>query len=134
MSFRHEYRLLRFLSTCKGSRRVCLSSHCQKVRWRQVRQVFLRWNQLLTMMLGQLTGKSSLRSFITAPKLIQKEFYSLGLCRNVTCSNLSKANNTRDYRIFEEFAYHTMRVAQQKWITDIFKLERGGLRLGFYDS
>ena len=28
--------------------------------------------------------------------------------RNVTRSNLSKANNTRDYRIFEEFAYHTV--------------------------
>ena len=27
--------------------------------------------------------------------------------RNVSRSNLSKANNTRDYRIFEEFAYHT---------------------------
>lgn len=43
--------------------------------------------------------------------------------RNVTHSNLSKANNTCDYRIFEEFAYHTVKVTQQKRITDIFKLD-----------
>ena len=37
-------------------------------------------------------------------------------------SNLSKANNSRDYRIFEEFANHMVRVAQKKRIKDIFKL------------
>ena len=42
--------------------------------------------------------------------------------RNVTRSNLSKANNTRDYRIFEEFAYHTVGVAQKMRIENIFKL------------
>ena len=73
-------------------------------------------------MFGQLTGKASLRSFITASKPFSKKFYSLGLGRNVTRSNLSKANNNRDYRIFEEFALHTVAVAQKKRITDIFKL------------
>ena len=69
---------------------------------------FSCWNQLLTLMFGQLTGNPSLRRFIIASALIQKKFYSLGMGRNVTRSNLSKANNTRDYRIFEEFAYHTV--------------------------
>ena len=74
---------------------------------------FSCWNQLLTLMFGQLTGKPSLRRFIIASAPIQKKFYSLGMGRNVTRSNLSKANNTRDYRIFEEFAYHTVGVAQK---------------------
>lgn len=58
-------------------------------------------------MFGQLTGKPSLRRFIIASAPI---------------SNLSKANNTRDYRIFEEFAYHTVGVAQKMRIENIFKL------------
>ena len=83
---------------------------------------FSCWNQLLTLMFGQLTGKPSLRRFIIASAPIQKKFYSLGMGRNVTRSNLSKANNTRDYRIFEEFAYHTVGVAQKMRIENIFKL------------
>ena len=83
---------------------------------------FSCWNQLLTLMFGQLTGKPSLRRFIIASAPIQKKFYSLGMGRNVTRSNLSKANNTRDYRIFEEFAYHTAGVAQKMRIENIFKL------------
>ena len=83
---------------------------------------FSCWNQLLTLMFGQLTGKPSLRRFIIASAPIQKKFYSLGIGRNVTRSNLSKANNTRDYRIFEEFAYHTVGVAQKMRIENIFKL------------
>ena len=83
---------------------------------------FSCWNQLLTLMFGQLTGKPSLRRFIIASGPIQKKFYSLGMGRNVTRSNLSKANNTRDYRIFEEFAYHTVGVAQKMRIENIFKL------------
>ena len=83
---------------------------------------FSCWNQLLTLMFGQLTGKPSLQRFIIASAPIQKKFYSLGMGRNVTRSNLSKANNTRDYRIFEEFAYHTVGVAQKMRIENIFKL------------
>ena len=83
---------------------------------------FSCWNQLLTLMFGQLTGKPSLRRFIIASAPIQKKFYSLGMGRNVTRSNLSKANNTRDYRIFEEFANHTVGVAQEMRIENIFKL------------
>ncbi len=84
---------------------------------------FSCWNQLLTLMFGQLTGKESLRRFIVASSPFKKKFYGLGLGKNVTRSNLSKANNTRDYRIFEEFAYHMVSVAQKKRITDIFKLQ-----------
>ena len=83
---------------------------------------FSCWNQLLTLMFGQLTGKPSLRRFILASKPIQEKFYDLGLGKNVTRSNLSKANNNRDYHIFEDFAYHMVRIAQKKRITDIFKL------------
>lgn len=92
---------------------------------------FSCWNQLLTLMFGQLTGKPSLRRFIIASAPIQSKFYSLGLGRNVTRSNLSKANNTRDYHIFEEFPYHTVAVVQRMRIEHIFKL---GGRVYAFDS
>lgn len=71
---------------------------------------FSCWNQLLTLMFGQLTGKESLRRFIVASTPFKNKFYGLGLGKNVTRSNLSKANNSRDYRIFEEFANHMARL------------------------
>ena len=40
----------------------------------------------------------------------------------VTRSNLSKANNNRDYRIFEEFAYQVIAEARKCRANDIFKL------------
>ncbi len=75
---------------------------------------FSCWNQLLTLMLGQLTGKESLRRFIVASSPFKNKLYGLGLGKNVTRSNLSKANNTRDYHISEEFAFHMVSVAQKK--------------------
>jgi hypothetical protein len=42
---------------------------------------------------------------------------------HITRSNLAKANESRDYRIFEDFAYHMIDEARRKRVTDIFKLE-----------
>lgn len=39
-----------------------------------------------------------------------------------TKSNLSKANNNRDYKIFEDFAYHIVQEARECREIDIFKL------------
>lgn len=68
---------------------------------------FTYWNQLLVMMFSQLIGCGSLREMIllcTAHKAKSKWLGFGDL--PVTRSNLSKANQLRNYRIFEEFAYH----------------------------
>jgi transposase len=43
--------------------------------------------------------------------------------KHVTRSNLAKANENRDCRIFEDFAYHMIDEAREKRGDDIFKLE-----------
>lgn len=43
--------------------------------------------------------------------------------KNVSKSSLAKANQDRDYRIFEEFAYYLVSEARQKRTSDIFKLD-----------
>ena len=60
------------------------------------------WNQLLTMMFGQLSNRDSLRDLIVAMGAHAGKLYHLGIGKSVTRSNLSKANEQRNYRIFEE--------------------------------
>jgi hypothetical protein len=64
---------------------------------------FTCWNQLLVMVFGQLTNRDSLRDLIVAIEAHSRKSYHLGFGKSVTRSNLSKANENRDYRIFEEY-------------------------------
>ena len=83
---------------------------------------FTCWNQLLVMMFGQLTNRESLRDLIVIIEAHHSKCYHLGFGKHVTKSNLAKANQNRDCRIFEEFAYFLVAEARSKRITDIFKL------------
>ena len=83
---------------------------------------FTCWNQLLTLMFGQLCNRESLRDLIVALNAHQEKCYHLGVGKHVTRSNLAKANENRDYRIFEDFAFHMISEARKKRVNDIFKL------------
>ena len=66
---------------------------------------FTCWNQLLAMMFGQLSYRESLRDLIVALEAHRATQYHLGLGRNtIVKATLAYANQTRDYRIFEDFA------------------------------
>ena len=80
------------------------------------------WNQLLTMMFGQLSNRESLRDLIVALEAHAGKVYHLGIGKSVTRSNLSKANEQRDYRIFEEFAFFMIAEARKRRIQKIFEL------------
>lgn len=75
---------------------------------------FTCWNQLLCMVFGQVSGRESLRDLLVVIKAHQNKSYHLGFGKNVSLSNLSKANEKRIYLIFEEFANHLITVARQK--------------------
>jgi len=83
---------------------------------------FTCWNQLLALMFGQLSNRESLRDLIIVLGAHRSKCYHLGLGKNVSKSSLARANQDRDYRIFEEFAYSLVNETQQKRKTDIFKL------------
>lgn len=85
---------------------------------------FSCWNQLLIMMYGQLSGSASLRELICITTAHAPKSYHLGFGKVlVTRSNLAKANANRDYRIFEEFAYKMISIAQEKRITKEFEIK-----------
>lgn len=88
---------------------------------------FTCWNQLLAMMFGQLCYREGLRDLIVALQAHQEKWYHLGLGKSVTHSNLSKANENRDYHIFEDFAYYMVEQARTKPIKWRRRMPKNGL-------
>ena len=81
------------------------------------------WNQLLALMFGQLCNRESLRDVIVAFEAHRSKCFHLGLGRKpIAKTTLATANQNRDYRIFEEFAFYMMTQAREKRATDIFRL------------
>lgn len=86
-------------------------------------KTFICWNQLLVMMYGQLSGCDSLREVICIIDAIKSKSDHLGFgSGDIKLSNIAYANANRDYRIFEEFAYHMIRLAQSKRLDREFEL------------
>jgi hypothetical protein len=78
-------------------------------------KTFTCWNQLLVMMFGQLSSCDSLREVICIIDAIKNKSYHLGFgTGDIKLSNVSYANSNRDYRMFEEFAYYMIDLAQSK--------------------
>ena len=81
------------------------------------------WNQLLTMMFGQLSNRESLWDLIIALEAHAGKICHLGIGKSVSRSNLSKANERWDYRIFEEFAFFMSAEAHRRRIQKIFEFD-----------
>ena len=107
ISFLNENKFRRIVDKCQSSRYI---------------KHFTCWNQLLALMFGQLSNRESLRDLIVALDAHHSKSYHLGLGKNVSKSSLARANQDRDYRIFEEYAYYLVNEARQKRVSDIFKL------------
>ena len=74
-------------------------------------------------MFGQLSNRESLRDLIIAFEAHRAKQYHLGLGRNpIAKSTLAYANQHRDYRIFEDFAFHIMREACEKRSINILEI------------
>ncbi len=68
---------------------------------------FTCWNQLLAMMFGQLSNRESLRDLIVAFEAHRAKQYHLGVGREpIAKTTLASANQNRDCRIFEDFAFY----------------------------
>ena len=84
---------------------------------------FTCWNQLLAMMFGQLSNRESLRDLIVAFEAHRSKQYHLGLGREpIAKTTLASANQNRDCRIFEDFAFYMMKEACEKRTTNILNI------------
>jgi len=84
---------------------------------------FTCWNQLLVMMFGQLCNRDSLRDLTNTIAAHGSKAYHLGFGKHVTRSNLSKVNERREPKIFEEFAYRIIDIARKKHIVKDFEID-----------
>jgi hypothetical protein len=79
---------------------------------------FTCWNQLLCMMFGQLSNRDSLRDLLVCVNAHKPKHYHLGFGKSISRSNLAEANEKRDSKIFEMFAYEMIAEAQKSAIRD----------------
>ena len=98
VTFLDEFKFLRIVKKYEGNKYI---------------KSYTCWNQLLTMMFGQLSNRESLRDLIVSLEAHTGKLYHLGIGKSVTRSNLSKANEQRDYRIFQEYATFMIAEARQ---------------------
>ena len=75
---------------------------------------FTCWNHLLVLLFGQLSNREGLRDLIVTITPFKSAFHHFGFGKNVSRSNLSKANETREVRIFKEFADKMVSLARDK--------------------
>ena len=84
---------------------------------------FTCWNQLLAMMFGQLSNRESLKDLIVAFEAHRAKKYHLGLGKeSIAKTTLASANQNRDYRIFEDFAFYMTKEACEKRTTNILDI------------
>ena len=65
---------------------------------------FSCWKQFLCMAFGQLTHRESLSDTIVCLNANSTKLYHLGIGQTISKSTLSKANENRDWRIYQDFA------------------------------
>ena len=73
---------------------------------------FSCWNQYLTMAFAQLTYRESLRDIEACLRALGAKLYHMGFQGKVARSTLADANESRDWRIFADFAQVLIRIAR----------------------
>ena len=84
-------------------------------------KTFTCWHQLLYMIFGQLSHRDSLSDLIVCLQSQQNKSYHLGMGKGTSKANLAKANENRDYRIYESFAA-VLVIQAQKFSNDLAPL------------
>jgi hypothetical protein len=98
--------LISFLSHNEFNRCVARYNGNKSVR------SFSCWDQFLTMAFAQLTYRESLRDIEVCLAAQRDKLYHCGLSGPVKRSTLAHANETRDWRIYRDFAQSLIRTAR----------------------
>jgi hypothetical protein len=90
---------------------------------------FTCWRQFLCMSFGQLTHRESLSDTALCLRLQKEKLYHLGIGYPFHKSTISRANETRDWRIFRDFALKLIEQAKTLY-ADVNQLDiklKGGI-------
>ena len=84
---------------------------------------FSHLDQFLSMAFAQLTYRESLRDIETCLRAHQAKLYHLGIRGNIARSTLADANESRDCRIYADFAMRLIQIARKLYANDRFAVE-----------
>ena len=84
---------------------------------------FSCWNQFLCLAFAQLTYRESLRDIVCCLRSMERKLYHMGFRGNISRSTLADANETRDWRIYADFAQVLIHIARGLYKDDEFGVE-----------
>lgn len=84
---------------------------------------FSHLDQFLCLAFAQLTYRESLRDIETCLRAHQAKLYHLGIRGNIAKSTLAGANESRDWRIYQDFALSQIKLARKLYSQDSFAVE-----------
>src|SRR5574337_42184 len=87
-------------------------------------RAFSCYDQFLCLAFAQLTYRESLRDIETCLRALQPKLYHMGIRGRVARSTLADANETRDWRIYADFAQRLIRRARQLYAAEPFAVKR----------
>jgi len=79
---------------------------------------FSCWDQYLCLAFAQLTYRESLRDIEACLRAVQPKLYHIGIRARVARSTLADANETRDWRIYANFAQGLIQAARALYVDD----------------
>ena len=80
-------------------------------------------DQFLCLAFAQLTYRESLRDIETCLRAMQPKLYHMGIRGRVARSTLADANETRDWRIYADFAQVLIGLAKALYATESFEVD-----------
>ena len=108
MDFAPAYEFRKCVNRYSGNRKV-ISFSC--------------WDQYLCMAFSQLTFRESLRDIEAYLRATQSRLYHLGIRGKISRNTLANANQTRDWRIYADFAQILIAKARTLYAADSFGIE-----------
>ena len=84
---------------------------------------FSCWDQFLCLAFAQLTYRTSLRDIETCLRAQQPRLYHMGFRGRVSRATLADANETRDWRIYRDFAQGLIGIARDLYRDESFGVE-----------
>jgi hypothetical protein len=86
-------------------------------------KTFSCWDQFLCMAFAQLTYRESLRDIEACLRVAKTKLYHMGIRGKVARNTLAHANETRDWRIYADFAQVLIHTARDLYADEDFGLE-----------
>jgi hypothetical protein len=99
--------------------RRCVARYEGDARLRE----FSCWDQYLTMAFAQLTYRESLRDIEACLRALGSKVYHMGFQGKVARSTLADANESRDWRIFADFAQVLIAIARPLYARDPLSID-----------